>query len=421
MRRALTYFLVIFISLSHPLAYALDPPISFTNVENITRTADGGTKGDYWFLNKDKVKKVAKNHKATAKQLGRIFKGRALCGSIPTAIACALVAGLGTDAIIRALVGDGWTIDKEEGKIYKLQSGLQYCNFSEDKCYSEPQQLITALYPDRTYTNSGGSRLRDSDAKFVKFRITNEQIQQGISSSPQSKITTIADVTYTQSQLDTNDNVKVSYQFSAAPTVTIKKGESKRVISDDELAEYVKNAPDEEVYALATSPDYAKENHEVTVQAAAAAADESSEADNTGNPDDDKPDDGTTTDPNPEKQELPEFCTWAKPVCDAAQVIIDAPQTLTEKIDELLSPPTNETEVDVEGEPPNEEIDTQITFSKTCLSPKVYEFDYHGQTVTFGIQDFTPLCENLENFIKPALIALGSFQAILIVSGVRYE
>lgn len=66
-------------------------------------------------------------------------------------------------------------------------------------------------------------------------------------------------------------------------------------------------------------------------------------------------------------------------------------------------------------------IDTTISFNGQCPAPLTYNFTYGGQAQSFGIKDFSPFCSMLNDILKPIVIAVSSFVAVLIIGGVRTD
>lgn len=140
------------------------------------------------------------------------------------------------------------------------------------------------------------------------------------------------------------------------------------------------------------------------------------------------------------KLEFPAFCGWAPVVCEAAQVVISFPQTLTNwwetantkadgwatSISESWAaakewatsePSQDNTQVDVENNN-TQEIDTQVSFSTQCPAPiNLANFSYHGISQSWTV-DFSKFCDVFATYLKPVVISIGAFSAVLIVSGV---
>lgn len=138
--------------------------------------------------------------------------------------------------------------------------------------------------------------------------------------------------------------------------------------------------------------------------------------------------------------EFPKFCGWAPSVCEAAQVVISFPTLVTEwwesannKADGWASsisqswaaakewatsePSQENTQVDVENNN-TQEIDTQVSFSSQCpANIKLADFSYHGISQSWDV-DFSKFCDVFATYLRPVVISIGAFSAVLIVSGV---
>lgn len=138
--------------------------------------------------------------------------------------------------------------------------------------------------------------------------------------------------------------------------------------------------------------------------------------------------------------EFPAFCGWAPTVCQAASVVISFPTLVTEwwetantkadgwatSISESWAaakewatsePPQDNTQVDVENNN-TQEIDTQVSFSTQCPAPiNLANFSYHGISQSWTV-DFSKFCDVFATYLKPVVISIGAFSAVLIVSGV---
>lgn len=138
--------------------------------------------------------------------------------------------------------------------------------------------------------------------------------------------------------------------------------------------------------------------------------------------------------------EFPIFCNWAPTVCEAAQKVITFPNTLVEwwetsnsKAESWASsisqswaaakewatsePSQDNTQVDVENNN-TQEIDTQVSFSTQCPAPiNLANFSYHGISQSWTV-DFSKFCDVFATYLRPVVISIGAFSAVLIVSGV---
>ena len=137
---------------------------------------------------------------------------------------------------------------------------------------------------------------------------------------------------------------------------------------------------------------------------------------------------------------FPVFCGWAPTVCQAASVVISFPTLVTEwwntgkeKSESWASsisqawtaakewatsePSQENTQVDVENNN-TQEIDTQVSFSSQCPAPiNLANFSYHGISQSWTV-DFSKFCDVFATYLRPVVISIGAFSAVLIVSGV---
>ncbi|MCO8043673.1 virulence factor TspB C-terminal domain-related protein [Acinetobacter bohemicus] len=139
--------------------------------------------------------------------------------------------------------------------------------------------------------------------------------------------------------------------------------------------------------------------------------------------------------------EFPIFCNWAPTVCEAAQIVISFPRTLTdwwntsnEKADSWVMSITeawasvrdwattekqnDSTEIEIE-KPQQETVDTDISFNASCPAPyTLASFTAFGSSHNWTI-DFSEMCSAITTFVRPVVIAMGALSAALIIGGVR--
>lgn len=140
--------------------------------------------------------------------------------------------------------------------------------------------------------------------------------------------------------------------------------------------------------------------------------------------------------------EFPIFCNWAPTVCEAAQVVISFPITLTEwwetgktKAEEWATsiseawakvkeeyydqPKENtDTELDIPDQSPPD-INTDISFGGSCPASRSVPVSFAGinTDIEFSFQWFCDVAA----IAKPAIISISAFASALIVAGVRTE
>lgn len=111
--------------------------------------------------------------------------------------------------------------------------------------------------------------------------------------------------------------------------------------------------------------------------------------------------------------EFPEACSYAPTICQAADVVIQAPAAIKDYLKEQES----DSELDIDM-PEQENILTEINFDSSCPEPITTSGQFNGKTVTFEFS-FDLFCTSMSKYVKPIVISLGAFHAVLIVSGVR--
>lgn len=111
--------------------------------------------------------------------------------------------------------------------------------------------------------------------------------------------------------------------------------------------------------------------------------------------------------------EFPEACSYAPTICQAADVVIQAPAAIKDYLKEQES--DSELDIDI---PEQENILTEINFDSSCPEPITTSGQFNGKTVTFEFS-FDLFCTSMSKYVKPIVISLGAFHAVLIVSGVR--
>lgn len=136
--------------------------------------------------------------------------------------------------------------------------------------------------------------------------------------------------------------------------------------------------------------------------------------------------------------EFPVFCSWAPTVCEAAQVVISFPLTLTgwwesanQRADEWETSisqayhdfmrddelPNDDTKVDITEHPVPELKEDAISWVSSCPADEYVPISLQGVTSTL-VLSWSPWCQLLD-VIKPAIIASAYIGAAFIVLGIR--
>ena len=113
--------------------------------------------------------------------------------------------------------------------------------------------------------------------------------------------------------------------------------------------------------------------------------------------------------------DFPVFCSWAPSMCVLADKVQEAITDAREWVKE-----SEQTDTELEfPEQEQQETDTNITFNGSCPAKiTLVNFNYHNNQQNWEV-DFTDWCSAVTTYIKPIVISMGAFSAVLIVSGVR--
>ncbi|OFW72258.1 MAG: hypothetical protein A3F63_16070 [Pseudomonadales bacterium RIFCSPHIGHO2_12_FULL_40_16] len=113
--------------------------------------------------------------------------------------------------------------------------------------------------------------------------------------------------------------------------------------------------------------------------------------------------------------DFPVFCSWAPSMCVLADKVQEA---ITDAREWVKESETTDTELEI-PEPEQQETDTNINFNGSCPAKiTLVNFNYHNNQQNWEV-DFTEWCSAVTTYIRPIVISMGAFSAVLIVSGVR--
>ena len=114
--------------------------------------------------------------------------------------------------------------------------------------------------------------------------------------------------------------------------------------------------------------------------------------------------------------DFPVFCSWAPNLCVMAD---EVQQAITDAREWVKESETTDTELDLPEQEQEQETDTNINFNGSCPAKiTLVNFNYHNYQQNWEV-DFTEWCSAVTTYIKPIVISMGAFSAVLIVSGVR--
>lgn len=134
---------------------------------------------------------------------------------------------------------------------------------------------------------------------------------------------------------------------------------------------------------------------------------------NTANP----PDTANSDKPSDKPFELPSFCGWATIVCDTAQNIKDWAKSVQDAYNSEIPQP-KDTELDIQPYE-NNRPNTNVAFGGACPVPRHVNVAFAGINTDIEFS-FDSLC-SLATMLKPVIVSLASFSAVLIIAGVRDE
>ncbi len=113
--------------------------------------------------------------------------------------------------------------------------------------------------------------------------------------------------------------------------------------------------------------------------------------------------------------DFPVFCSWAPSMCVLADKVQEA---ITDAREWVKESEATDTELDI-PEQEQQETDTNINFNGSCPAKiTLVNFNYHNNQQNWEV-DFTEWCSAVTTYIKPIVISMGAFSAVLIVGGVR--
>ena len=114
--------------------------------------------------------------------------------------------------------------------------------------------------------------------------------------------------------------------------------------------------------------------------------------------------------------DFPVFCSWAPTMCVLADKVQEA---ITDAREWVKESEITDTELEIPEQEQEQETDTNINFNGSCPAKiTLVNFNYHNNQQNWEV-DFTDWCSAVTTYIKPIVISMGAFSAVLIVSGVR--
>lgn len=128
--------------------------------------------------------------------------------------------------------------------------------------------------------------------------------------------------------------------------------------------------------------------------------------------------DGTTTTTSSGSLQFPSFCSWASIMCDWYTWTKTTYDSVVTAVTDFLTPNNNDNTVDLQDPQPD---DSNFSFSlpSACPAPvQLIDSSFMGVPINWQY-DFADFCTILSDYVRPILIAMGAFIAVLILGGVR--
>lgn len=340
-----------------------------------------------------------------------VQKGVATVTPTATGVAKVLgrgVAGYALSVAVEQLLGAvDWVLDPANNRINYVDPNVK--SPADEACKAKALEIYGASNPwtaKAVYDKSGYCVLSDNRG-FKLFRAPNNDTTIPEEDRKSIPLDTVAQKVISNAESG-DTNAQAATTAAAADIVTeAEKDSTKARPIVNQLESSAQTATDETATGEATKPDTA---------------------------DPTAPPDVTNI-----SLKFPVFCGWAPTVCQAAQVVISFPNTLTDwwetsntKADGwansisqawtaakewFTSENNSETNLDIDTSQ-HIQPNSTINFSTQCPSKIPLVFSWNGGTLDFSF-DFTIWCNAISTFVYPIVVTLGSLHALYIVTGVR--
>ena len=393
---------------------------------------------------KDFVKSSTVKITPTAAQVGKVLAG----GGAAYALSVAVQELLGAV---------DWVLDPANNQITYTEKqdpnaippNLQYYwhNGNDGKRYSSPESAAAAYIAKQCLSNSdlcSAKKISSEVFGNLPFQTVRVWFEYDYF---QVKIQTFVD---TGAALNPNydPNAVPEDKPKSIPLTTV----ASRVISNAESADEAKSKPAQVATTAAAADTVAESEKDDTkarpIVTQAEANSQTSPINETGTRPQTQAESNTaqgtqTQNPaNPAQTDLalefPVFCSWASTICEASQVVISFPQTLTgwwdtanHKSDEWVTSiseayhdfinddelPNEETKVDITDIPTPDLQENAISWGSSCPADVSLPISMQGVSSTI-VFSWSPWCQLL-SIIKPAIVASAYIGAAFIVLGLR--
>jgi hypothetical protein len=151
---------------------------------------------------------------------------------------------------------------------------------------------------------------------------------------------------------------------------------------------------------------------DTSIDTSGATANTSNNSTTTTNPD------GTTTTTTTGTTEFPAFCSWASVMCDWYTWIKTTYDSAVSALTDFLTPDNGDNSVDIQ-DPQQDDSNFSFSLPSACPAPiSLIDSSIMGIPINWQY-DFADFCTILSDYVRPILIAMGAFIAVLILGGVR--
>ena len=267
--RLITLVMCFYIAVTPSLVFAntYTGAVNFFGFNNFKRTASGAV-ADFWFQNKNTAQVFGARAKVvTNAALGTVARSRIL-----RLTPQALIVSFAVGEVISALTAKDWIVDQQNQRIYKSIGG--WC-----------------VRPSTTDFPAGSTFCSDSPVTAVQrfIDVVNPAVREKAKRTNESGVVYYLEhLKYSAPSLfgtitasSTGAEVRLNYQVSSAggygsptayfPVFLDKVATSQINATDADVAAVLPSVSDAQIQDLVSTPDYAKEPHAPTLDAAAAA------------------------------------------------------------------------------------------------------------------------------------------------------
>ena len=350
---------------------------------------------------------------------------------------------LGSAALTALVNGIGWVMD-EGGKVtmpdssysstlYAARYGSKTSSYlsSKEAACLDLGKLIYTSYTVVSVTvasgciyklrNSSGSEFSNSSPLGVFLQEANTEPQTVIEVNTTDLATKIAEQinnpTYTTAEENNKKLIAAAYGLDPTFSLSDDTVNGLAIKIGDQVAVALQAAAEVQTGTATTTDSSDSATGTATVQPASTTGTATTTGTGTTTT---NPDGSTTTETQTSSQfQMPAFCDWASIMCDWYKYTQEKYEEVKTAITDFVkAPDATDTALDIDTE-----TDTQdapiLNFGGQC--PESIQLA-SGQIAGIDIDwqfDFTDFCTVLSTYVRPILIAMGAFIAILILGGVR--